>query len=150
MPMNEKEPFMRIALDEAKAAFDAGEIPVGAVLVHDGTIVARAHNECEQRGDATAHAELLCLQRGAATMGKRLSECTLYVTLEPCAMCTGACVSAQLGEVVFGAYDAQCGCCGSQLDLAENGFGYRVRVWGGLLESECAALITAFFERLRA
>ena len=135
--MTEQEQNMRYALAEARAAFDAGEIPVGAALVKDGVVVCAAHNQCEAAHDPTAHAELLCLQAGARALGGRLDGCTLYVTMEPCAMCAGAAVNARLTRLVFGAYDARC-------------FYHSVEVWGGVLEKECAALLTAFFSPKRA
>ncbi|NLI53529.1 MAG: nucleoside deaminase [Clostridiales bacterium] len=140
---------MRLALEEAKLASDAGEVPVGAVLVHRGEVVARAHNRVEQTGDATAHAELLCLREGMAKLGPRLGDCTLFVTLEPCAMCAGACVNAKLGQLVFGAFDETAGCCGSKMDLTDKCFLHSVTVWGGILENECKSLLTQFFRALR-
>ena len=109
----EMEQSMRLALEEATLAFEAGEVPVGAVLVQNGEVVARAHNLVETLHDATAHAELLCLREAMGKLGARLTDCTLYVTLEPCAMCAGACVNAKLGRLVFGAFDEVAGCCGS-------------------------------------
>ena len=146
---SEFEPTMRIALDEAQLAFDESEGPVGAVLVCGDEIIARAHNLVEQTHDATAHAELLCLREGMAKRGSRLCDCTLYVTLEPCAMCAGACVNAKLGRIVFGAYDEVAGCCGSKMDLTDKCFLHSVEVWGGVLETECKALLTQFFQALR-
>ncbi len=143
------ETYMRLALEEADLAFQQGEVPVGAVLVKNGRIVARAHNECEQTGDATAHAELLCLRRAMETLGLRLTDCTLYVTLEPCAMCAGACVNAKLSRLVFGAFDSVAGCCGSKMDLTDHCFLHSVETWGGILESECKTPLSAFFQRLR-
>ena len=148
--MNETfERFMKSALEEAKLAASEGEVPVGAVLVKNGEIVARAHNECERRNDATAHAELLCLRRGMELLGARLTDCTLFVTLEPCAMCAGACVNAKLGRLVFGAYDEIAGCCGSRMDLTDHCFLHTVETWGGVREEECKALLSAFFQKLR-
>jgi tRNA(adenine34) deaminase len=146
---SEFEPTMRFALDEAQLAFDESEVPVGAVLVCGDEIIARAHNLVEQTHDATAHAELLCLREGMAKRGNRLSDCTLYVTLEPCAMCAGACVNAKLGRIVFGAYDEVAGCCGSKMDLTDKCFLHSIEVWGGVLETECKALLTQFFQALR-
>ncbi len=147
-----KETFetnMRLALEEAKLAFSQGEVPVGAVLVKDGEVVARAHNECEQRGDATAHAEMLCLRRAMQKLGPRLTGCTLYVTLEPCAMCAGACVSAKLTRLVFGAFDEVAGCCGSVMGLTDRCFLHSVETWGGILEEACKAPLSTFFQKLR-
>jgi tRNA(Arg) A34 adenosine deaminase TadA len=147
--MNEHERWMRIALDEAQMAADEQEVPVGAVLVRGGSLLARAHNVCRQQGDPTAHAELLCLRQALAATNGRLEDCTLYVTMEPCAMCAGACVNAKLPKLVFGAFDAQAGCCGSVLDLCDHALLWSVEVWGGVLESECASLLTAFFRERR-
>ncbi|MEN6594276.1 MAG: tRNA adenosine(34) deaminase TadA [Clostridiaceae bacterium] len=143
------ERFMREALEEAKLAASEGEVPVGAVLVHNGEIVASAHNECEQVHDATAHAELLCLRRGMELLGARLMDCTLFVTLEPCAMCAGACVNAKLTRLVFGAFDEAAGCCGTKMDLTDHCFLHSVETWGGVLEADCKALLTTFFQKLR-
>lgn len=140
---------MRLALEEARLAFDEGEVPVGAVLVKHGEVVTRAHNRVEQAGDATAHAELLCLRDAMERLGPRLTDCTLYVTLEPCAMCAGACVNAKLSRLVYGAFDEAAGCCGSRMDLTDHCFLHSVETWGGILEPECKKLLTDFFQALR-
>lgn len=140
---------MRLALEEATLAFEAGEVPVGAVLVRNGEVVARAHNLVETLHDATAHAELLCLREAMGRLGARLTDCTLYVTLEPCAMCAGACVNAKLGRLVFGAFDEVAGCCGSKLDLTDKCFLHSVETWGGILEEDCKTLLSSFFQALR-
>ena len=145
----EIEQTMRLALEEAKLAYDAGEVPVGAVLVCGGEIVARAHNRVERDHDATQHAELICLREAMALRSNRLADCTLYVTLEPCAMCAGACVNAKLGRLVFGAFDDVAGCCGSRMDLTDKCFLHSVETWGGILEDDCKALLTRFFQALR-
>jgi tRNA(adenine34) deaminase len=145
----EMERYMRLALEEAKLAFDAGEVPVGAVLVCGNEIIARAHNRVEREHDATRHAELLCLQEAMALRGSRLIDCTLYVTMEPCAMCAGACVNAKLGRLVYGAFDEVAGCCGSKMDLADKCFLHSVETWGGILDDECKALLSRFFQALR-
>ena len=148
--MNETfERFMRAALEEAKLAASEGEVPVGAVLFKDGEIVARAHNKVEQTHDATAHAELLCLRRGMELLGARLIDCTLFVTLEPCAMCAGACVNAKLGRLVYGAFDESAGCCGTRMDLTDHCFLHTVETWGGVLETDCKELLSSFFKELR-
>ena len=147
--ISEFEPYMRIALEEAALAFAAGEVPVGAVLVRSGEVVSRAHNLVETLHDATAHAELLCLRDAMERFGGRLSDCTLYVTLEPCAMCAGACVNAKLGRLVFGALDEVAGCCGSKMDLTDKCFLHSVETWGGILEEDCKALLSSFFQALR-
>lgn len=143
---------MREALLLARQAQLAGEVPVGAVVVCDGKIVARARNERETTGDPTAHAEVLALRRAAQALGtRRLTDCTLVVTLEPCPMCAGAIVMAGVGEVLFGAYDPRCGCAGSLYDLPEDAaFGRVIPCSGGLLEAECRAALDAFFDSKRA
>ena len=145
----EFEPYMRAALAQAQLAYAAGEVPVGAVLVRAGEIVCCAHNRVEWAHDATQHAEMLCLQDAMSKLGGRLSDCTLFVTLEPCAMCAGACVNAKLGRLVFGAFDELAGCCGSKMDLTDQCFLHSVEVWGGVLESDCKTLLTQFFQALR-
>jgi len=145
----EMESYMRLALEEAKLAFDAGEVPVGAVLVRGNEIIARAHNHVERTHDATQHAEMLCLSEGMAKLGGRLTDCTLYVTLEPCAMCAGACVNAKLSRLVYGAFDEAAGCCGSRMDLTDKCFLHSVETRGGILEVECKALLSNFFQALR-
>ncbi len=147
--VQERERFMRMALAEACLAAGENEVPVGAVLVRSGAVLARAHNRCKQLHDPTAHAELLCIREAAAQSGGRLNGCTLYVTMEPCAMCTGAAVHAKLTRLVFGAFDVRAGCCGSVFDLADHCFLSSVTVWGGILEEECARLLTGFFEARR-
>ena len=139
--------FMKLALGEAQLAYGEGEAPVGAVLVADGKVFARQHNRMRALHDPTAHAELLCLQE-AAKKRVPFQSATLYVTLEPCAMCSGAIVNAHLGSLVFGAFDTQLGCCGSVYDLAE-GLGYRVALCGGVLAEPCAQLLTRFFQARR-
>ena len=147
-----REAWMREALLLARQAQLAGEVPVGAVVVCDGKIVARARNERETTGDPTAHAEVLALRRAAQALGtRRLTDCTLVVTLEPCPMCAGAIVMAGVGEVLFGAYDPRCGCAGSLYDLPEDAaFGRVIPCSGGLLEAECRAALDAFFDSKRA
>ena len=140
--------WMQEALSEAQIAFTQGEVPVGAVIVKDGQAVARAHNQCETLHDPTAHAELLVMREAYAQLGS-LSGCTLYVTLEPCAMCAGAMVHMQLSRLVFGAFDPANGCCGSRLDLTDHWFGHSAETIGGICELDCAALLREFFRNLR-
>ena len=150
MSMVDEQAYMRAALEQARLAQALGEVPVGAVLVQDGAIIARAHNRVESLKDPTAHAEILALREGARVLGTwRLTGCALYVTLEPCAMCAGAAVSARLSRLVFGAHEEKTGCCGSVLDLTDAMFLHTVACCGGLLEEECAALLSAFFARSR-
>ena len=146
--MLKAEEYMRLALREAAA--DPGEVPVGAVVVFEGRIIARAHNEREA-GRPFAHAEMLAMERACRALGgRRLHGCTLYVTLEPCPLCAGGMILAELDECVFGAFDPRQGCCGSIYTLPEDpAFFHRVRCVGGVLEAECAALLRAFFGRRR-
>ena len=132
---------MRRALDEARLAQLAGDVPVGAVIVQEGEVIARARNDREANGDPIAHAELLAMQRAAAALGRRrLEGCTMYVTLEPCPMCAGAVALSGLDAVYFGAYDPRMGCAGSVYDLpGDPAFSAGVPCMGGLLEAECAA-----------
>jgi tRNA(adenine34) deaminase len=138
---------MRRAIDEARAAPGHGDVPVGAVVVIDGEVVARRHNERELTGDPTAHAELLALRDAAAAAGTwRLSGATLYVTLEPCAMCAGALVNARLGRLVFGATDLKAGACGSLYNLtADPRLNHEIPLTAGVLAAECGALLSGFF-----
>lgn len=141
------EELMREALQEAHIAFQEGEIPVGAVIAQGGEIIARAHNLREQTGDPTAHAEVLAIRQAAKALGgRRLGQCTLYVTLEPCPMCAGAMVMACLGKCYFGARDERQGCCESVYALpCDPAFYHRVPCIGGLLEAESALLLKQFF-----
>ena len=143
--------FMREALAEARLAAGAGEMPVGCVIARDGRIIARAHNECEARRDATAHAELLAIRRASAAAGDwRLNRCTLYVTLEPCPMCAGAIVQGRVGRLVYGAADPGQGCAGSLYRIPEDpAFPHFCRSEGGVLAEECAALLDTCFEDIR-
>jgi len=145
------ERFMRIAIAEAQLADAHGDVPVGAVLVRDGVVLARAHNERERRQDPTAHAELLALRAAALVTGSwRLLECVLYVTLEPCAMCAGAIVLARVPRVVYGTDDPKAGAAGSVLDLlASPSLNHRPEVSGGTLETQCAELLRSFFAARR-
>ena len=146
-PPVDDETAMAAALDEAAAALRHDDVPVGAVAVVDGTVVARRHNEREWLGDPTAHAELLVMRDAAAALGAwRLGDVTLVVTLEPCPMCAGALVAARVGRVVFGAYDPKAGACGSLYNLcADPRLNHEVPVTGGVRADESAALLAAFF-----
>lgn len=142
---------MRMALDLAAKSAAIGEVPIGAVLVHEGTILAQAHNHREAWQDPTAHAELIVIREGAKALGQwRLIDTTLYVTLEPCAMCLGAIVLARIPRLVFGAKDPKAGACGSVLDFASDPrLNHRVEVVGGMLEEESQRMLTGFFKELR-
>jgi len=139
--------FMELALAQALLAGEAGEVPVGAVLVREGEVVASDHNRRDESGDPTAHAEALVLrQAGTDTGDWRLEGTTLYVTLEPCAMCAGAIVLARVRTVVFGASDPAAGAGGSAYNILEDGkLGHRVEVIAGVMENECRALLETFF-----
>lgn len=143
--------WMRLAIEEARKAAAEGEIPVGAVLVKDQTLLCSAHNRRESTHDPTAHAEMLCLREGARLLGDwRMRDCTLYVTLEPCPMCAGAMVMSQLGQCIFGAADERQGCCGSVYDLPGDDALHGITRWrSGLMADECAALMTDFFAKRR-
>ncbi len=144
------ERWMREAIEEAKKAAAAGEVPVGAVVVKNGAVIARAHNERETAKDVSAHAELTALRRAAAVTGDwRLSDCTLYVTLEPCPMCAGALLAARLCRVVFGAADPAAGALGSVLNLPRYPLSHDPAVTGDVLERDCAALLSDFFKKRR-
>jgi tRNA(adenine34) deaminase len=135
------------ALAEARAAAEAGEVPVGAVVLRGAEVVAVARNRMREVGDATAHAELLALREAARVVGDaRLGECTLVVTLEPCAMCAGAMVLARVGRLLFGAWDPKAGMCGSVGDVVRHPrLNHRPEVRGGVMEAEAAALLQGFF-----
>ncbi len=143
--------YMMIALDEARKALREGEIPVGAVLVNAGMVLARAHNSREREKDPSAHAEVLALREAAAALADwRLSGSTMYVTLEPCAMCAGAMTIARIDTVVFGASDPVAGAAGSAYDILEDGrLGHRAEVIAGVLEDDCRELLEEFFRGLR-
>ena len=129
--------FMKFALDEAKKAEQLGEVPVGAVVVCNGEVISRAHNLRETNRMVTAHAELLAVEEACRKLGtRRLSDCTLYVTLEPCPMCAGALVSARIGRIVFGAKDPRMGACGSLLNLFAYPLEARPEIVGGVLEED--------------
>ncbi|GMU81801.1 MAG: tRNA-specific adenosine deaminase [Planctomycetota bacterium] len=144
--------FMADAVEEARKALDTEDVPVGAVVVHRGRIIGRGRNQREQLQDPTAHAEMIAITAAAAHIGHwRLEECTLYVTLEPCAMCAGAIVLARVPRVVFGATDPKAGACGSLFEITcDPRLNHRAETVGGVLAGPCAELLTAFFRRRRA
>lgn len=145
------ESYMRMALREAQKAWEAGEVPVGAIVVHQGRVIARAYNQVELLHDATAHAEMLAITQAEAALGDwRLTETVLYVTKEPCAMCAGAMINSRLGRVVFGVADPRSGAAGSALDITGfPGMLHRVEVLGGVLQEECRELLQSFFRERR-
>ena len=142
---------MQWALAQAERGAAAGEVPVGAVVIHGGQLIAEAHNETIRRGDPTAHAEFLAVQRALAALGtNRLTDATLYVTLEPCAQCAGAIVLAKVGRVVFGAYDGKAGMAGSVDDLLRHPrLNHQAEVIGGVQAEACGALLRNFFAARR-
>lgn len=142
---------MRAALAEAEAAAGEGEVPVGAIVVAGGEIIARGHNRSETDKDPSAHAEIVALREAACKTGNyRLTDATLYVTLEPCAMCMGALVQARIERLVFGAYDSKAGAAGSAIDLSDSpSFNHRFEINGGMLAEDCGAVLRAFFESRR-
>ena len=144
------EELMRAALDEAKLAAALGEVPVGAVIAKDGKIIARAHNLRESGKNATYHAELMAIDAACKALGGwRLWQCELFVTLEPCPMCSGAIINSRLKRVVYGAKDPKAGCCGSLTDLFALPFNHHPVIEGGLLEEEAALQLQNFFAALR-
>ena len=148
--MTQDERFMKEALVEAEQAFALGEVPVGAVVVKDGKIIARGHNRRETDRVATAHAELLAMEEACRALGSwRLSDCTLYVTLEPCPMCAGTAINARVGRVVYGAKDAKAGAMGSVFSVNAYPLNHKVDLTVGVLEAECREILQRFFEGKR-
>ena len=147
----EHERYMRLALREAMTAFEEDEVPVGAVVVHDGRVVGKAHNQRETLKDPTAHAEMIALTQAAEALGGwRLTGARIYVTLEPCAMCAGALVNARLDELIYGVADPKAGSCGSLYDIPrDTRLNHRLKVTTGLLAEECSAILQEFFQARR-
>ena len=147
--MNEK--FMREAIKQAQKAAAIGETPIGAVIVQDGKIIARGYNKRETKKNALLHAEIIAIDKACKKLGGwRLPRCDMYVTLEPCPMCSGAIINARIDNIYFGAYDKKSGCAGSAENLFEKGmFNHDVNVIGGIMEKECARILSDFFKELR-
>ena len=147
----EREAYMSLALELAREAAAEGEVPVGCVIAGpDGAVIGRGRNRREETGDATAHAEIEAIREACSALGDwRLEGCTLYVTLEPCPMCTGAIINARIPTLVFGAREALSGSCGSVIDLFSEGYGHRPAVYPGVLREDCAALLRDFFRDKR-
>ena len=145
------EKYMRMALALAREAAENGEVPVGCVIADSaGTVIGRGRNRREEKADATAHAEIEAIREAGEALGSwRLDGCTLYVTLEPCPMCTGAIINARVPTLVYGTVDAVSGSCGSVIDLFFERYGHHPQVLGGVLGEEAAALLRAFFSALR-
>ena len=148
--MTEKEKFMEEALKQAKKAYEKGEIPVGAVIVKDNKIIARAYNEKEEKKDTTKHAEIIAIQKASKKLNAwRLSDCEMYVTLEPCSMCAGALIQARIKKLYIGTMDKKTGACGSVFNLFEYEFNHKVKVETEILQSECEKILKDFFKELR-
>ena len=150
-PQPSEDRFMLQALAEARAALANGDVPVGAVIVHDGRIIGRGHNQRELMQDPTAHAEMIALTAASASLeNKFLKDCTLYVTMEPCPMCASAIVLSRIPTLVFGCYDPKMGGCGSVLNITENKkLNHKVHVIGGVLDGDCGGLLKDFFGKKR-
>ena len=141
---------MKEAIKEARKAYKKDEVPVGAVIVKDGEIIARAHNVKEQKKDTTKHAEIIAIQKASKKLESwRLENCTMYVTLEPCAMCTGAMIQARLKKVVIGTMDEKTGACGSVINLFRYEFNHKIEVETGVLQPKCEKILKEFFKELR-
>lgn len=144
------EEFMKQALKEAQKAFKKEEIPVGAIIVKEGQIIARAHNQKETKHDTTKHAEILAIQKASKKIGAwRLEKCEMYVTLEPCTMCMGAIINARLKKLYVGTLDSKTGACGSFIDLTKYKYNHKVEIEKGILQQECEYILKDFFKQLR-
>ncbi|MFC4802091.1 tRNA adenosine(34) deaminase TadA [Neobacillus sp. GCM10023253] len=148
---NQDEKFMLEAIAEARKAKELDEVPIGAVLVHDGKIIARAHNLRESEQNATSHAELLAIDQACRETGSwRLEDTTLYVTLEPCPMCSGAIILSRVKRVVYGASDPKGGCAGTLMNLLQDSrFNHQCEVVKGVLAEECGSMLSSFFQKIR-
>ena len=145
-----KKEFMSRALLLAKKAYEAGEVPVGAVIVKDGEIIAEGYNMREQKQNALSHAEIECINKACEDLKSwRLDGCELYVTLEPCPMCTGAIINSRIKTVVFGAYDLKAGSMDSVINLCDYPYNHKPEIYGGIMEEECKKILENFFQNLR-
>ena len=146
-----KEKFMKMAIKQALVGQALDEVPIGAVIVKDGKVIAKAHNLKEKKSCANYHAEMVAIAKACKKIGDwRLMGCDIYVTLEPCAMCAGALINARIDNIYFGAYDPKAGCCGTLYNLPEDGrFNHRPQVEGGILQEQCANLLSEFFKTKR-
>ena len=148
--MKENE-YMKLALKEASVAAKEGEVPVGAIIVRDGEIIASARNNREATGDATGHAELVAIREACTKLGGwHLDQCELYVTLEPCPMCMGAIINSRLKKITFGAKDAKAGACGSILNMNSYPLNHKPEVCEGVMKEECSEILSEFFKRKRS
>jgi tRNA(adenine34) deaminase len=150
--MNINENWMKYAFREAEKAYDKGETPIGCVIVFENKIIAKSHNQIETLKDATAHAEIIAITSASAFLdSKVLKGCSMYVTLEPCAMCAGAIVLSKLDNLFFGAFDIKSGACGSVINITNNkSLNHKVNVLGGILDKECGDILKSFFKGKRA
>ncbi|HML75660.1 MAG TPA: tRNA adenosine(34) deaminase TadA [Anaerohalosphaeraceae bacterium] len=144
--------YMRMAIDQAYIAEENGDVPIGAVIVHENRVIARAHNQRQLLNDPTAHAEMIALTQASEAVGNwRLHGCTIYVTLEPCPMCAGALVLARVDRLVFGTDDPKAGACGSLYNIVQDGrLNHRLEIVSGVLQEDCRYQLQAFFQRRRA
>lgn len=149
--MTTDEKYMKAAIKQAKKAGEAGDVPIGCVIVHEDTIIARGYNKRNAKKTTLAHAELLAIEKASKKLGDwRLEECTMYITLEPCQMCAGAIVQARIPRVVVGAMNKKAGCAGSVLNLFQiPAFNHQVEFVNGVLEEECSSMLSDFFRDLR-
>lgn len=153
MEEQEKVGFMRLALKQAALAAGEDEVPVGAVIVKEGKVIAKARNRKEKRCCSNFHAEIVAIEKACKKVGDwRLNDCDIFVTLEPCAMCAGALINARIGNIYFGAYDPKAGCCGTLYDLpVDTRFNHRPKVVeGGILQEQCADILSEYFKSKRA
>lgn len=150
LDMEDNLKYMRLAMVQAEKAMKKDEVPVGAVIVHKGKVIASAGNARERKKDPLAHAEILAIKKASKKLGGwRLPECSLYVTLEPCPMCAGAIINSRIDNVIFGAYDPKAGAFGSMYNLGEGKLNHTPNVTGGVLRDECASLLTGYFKQKR-
>ena len=148
--LNVKNKYMKAALAEAKKAYLIDEVPVGAVIVYNDKIIARGHNTRETKQSVLGHAEINAIKKASKKIGSwRLEDCDMYVTLEPCSMCSGAIIQSRIKNLYFGAFDPKTGACGSVLNLFEHNFNHKVNVVSGIMEEECSRIIKEFFRELR-
>lgn len=142
--------FMNEALKEAKIAFDKGEVPVGAVIVRNGEIIATGRNMREEKQNALSHAEIEAINNACKKLGSwRLDDCEMYVTLEPCPMCTGAIINSRIKTLIFGAYDLKAGSVDSVINLCDYPYNHKPEIYGGIMEDECLEILQKFFKNLR-
>lgn len=146
-----KEEYMLIAIEQAKKAFISGEVPVGCVIVNsDGNIIGIGRNRCRTENDATLHAEIEAIQNASRNFCDwRLEGCTMYVTLEPCPMCTGAILNSRISNLVYGAKEPRFGSCGSVINLFMENYGFSPKIYGGILENQCSEILNEFFKQIR-